>query len=91
MTDVEKTVPAWSELDWANMSEDEAKATIAAMEREHWARAPQHEARRAEEAAAAEARLIDAFRSHLRQWDEADGHLTMAERNARQREADARL
>ena len=82
---------AWSELDWASMSADQVTATMAAMEREHWARAPEHEARRAEEAAAAEARLIDAFRSHLRQWDEADGHLTMAERNARQREADARL
>ena len=27
-------------LDWANMSEDQVTATIAAMEREHWARAP---------------------------------------------------
>ena len=67
------------------------KANLAAMEDDFQARRPAYEARRAEKAAAAEARLIDAFRSHLRQWAEADGHLTMAERNARHREADARL
>ena len=55
-------VTAWSELDWANMSADQVMATIAAMEREHWARAPEHEARRAKADAEAEARLIDAFR-----------------------------
>ena len=84
-------VTAWSELDWANMTEDQVRSRMAAMEADFEARRPTVEARRAKEAAEAEARLIDAFRSHLRQWDEADGHLTMAERNARQREADARL
>ena len=62
-------VTAWSELDWANMTPAEVRQTMARMERDHWARAPEHEARQAKEAAEAEARRLEAFRSHLRQCE----------------------
>lgn len=82
---------AWSELDWANMSADQVTATMAAMERDYWARAPEREARRAKEAAAAEAWAIDVVLTHIRHCEEAYGHLTLEKSNRRTREADARL
>ena len=67
---VSQAATDWCALDWASMSQDQVKETLAAMEREHWARAPEHEARRAKEEATARARLLDAFRSHLRQCEQ---------------------
>lgn len=88
--DHEHEPTAWSELDWATMTPDETAANIAAMQAEAERRRPQVEARQAREAAAAEARLIDACRSHIREWREAYGDLTVEESNRMTREADAR-
>jgi hypothetical protein len=82
---------AWSELDWANMTRDQVKITLAAMEADYWATEPEREARRAKQQAASLARAAVEITKHTRQWEEAYGHETMADCNWRQAWADARL
>jgi hypothetical protein len=62
------------------MTPAETAAAIAAMQREAEARRPLVEARRAKEPAAAEARLIEAFRSHLSE-SESYPQMTIEERS----------
>ena len=82
---------AWSELDWVNMNPDKVEISLAAMEAYYWERAPGREARRAREQEASLARAAVEITSHASDWQARYGSITMAERDRRQIEADARL
>jgi hypothetical protein len=80
----------WTELPWLSMTENQKARAIVAMNAEHEARRPAYEARKAQERAEALSMLAKALLDHMRELDSYP-RLTMAERDAMQREADARL